>query len=387
MNIFKIPKVHWRHYFGALSFLILILQLASGIFLIFYYDPTLVNAYKSVQYLTNKVFGGSLLRNTHRWIAFSVFITVLFHMIRSTLRKDFMSPKKRIEWLTGTLLLLPILLFIITGIVLPWEWKGYWFMEMVPNYSEFVPYIGPFLKHFFIDIFTLPRTFVIHILILPIISFVLVDYHFLTNLRKRGIFKYILRHLLIALPFIILLIILAKYVTIPSEDPEVIPLPEEGRFIPAPEWYFLTILLPFMYYRGSLITILSIYTPLLLFIAFSIFPFFLKGRTEDDEIDGDEQPNPVASGIQSIRDRIFSGRVLRKLLTGTAVVIIVAIFVSLLYRGAYNSPTYGCNGCHNLARGQRMGVPPEAFRDRHVLPNLNNNQWMMGHWFYPNEVW
>jgi hypothetical protein len=142
-----------------------------------------------------------------------------------------------------------------------------------------------------------------------------------------------------------------------------------------------------MYYRGNLITILSIYTPLLLFIAFSIFPFFFKDRTEKEVIEEETQPSLIASDVRSLWDRVMGKRALKKFLTGVVVFFILAVFVSLLYRGSYMSPTYGCNGCHNLARGQRMGVPPEAFRDRRVLPNLNNNQWMMGHWFYPNEVW
>lgn len=365
----QIPKAHWLHYFGGLSFLILILQVATGIFLIFFYDPTLNNAYRSVQYLTNKVTGGSLIRNLHRWIAFSLFLIVLIHTIRSTLRKDFMNPEKRVAWLTGVLLLLPLFLFTVTGIILPWEWKGYWFMEMIPNYSEVVPFIGPTLKSFFIDSFTLPRYLVIHILILPVISFILIDYHFLNILRRRGIFKYILRHVLISLPFIIILSVLATYITIPSEDPDIIPLPLEGEYIPAPEWYFLIILLPFLYFKGNWITILSIYIPFLLFIALALLPYYLKDN-------GVAEEGRAASGIK-----------IKKIASAVAVILIFAVFVSLIYLGTYKSPTLGCNSCHSLARGQRMGVPPETFKDRSTLPNLNNNLWMMGHWFYPTVVW
>ena len=377
MDIFKIPKVHWRHFFGGFSFLILILQFATGIFLIFYFDPTLNNAYKSVQDLTNKVMGGSLFRNLHRWIAFFIFMTLLLHTIRSTLRKDFMNSNKKVAWLTGVLLLLPIFLLMLTGIILPWEWKGYWFMEMVPNYSESIPYAGPYLKIFLIDAFTLPRTFVIHILVLPVISLVLIDYHFLTTLRNRGIFKYIFKHIMISIPFLIILFMLATYMTIPSQDPEIVPLPLDGKYIPAPEWYFLTILLPFLHYKGTLIPVLSIYTPLLIFTAFTLLPFYLKGKQREET---EESAVPA-------QNTIVTGRGIRKFVAGVAVVLIFTIFVSLLYRGSYHSPTLGCNACHNLSSGRRMGVPPEAFKDRNVLPNLNNSQWMMGHWYYPNEVW
>lgn len=386
MKRFNLPKIHWRHYFGGFSFIILVLQLASGIFLIFYYDPSLSNAYKSVQYLTNKVTGGSLMRNLHRWIAFTIFLSIFLHVIRSTLRKDFLIKGKRVLWLTGCLLIIPLFMFVVTGIILPWEWKGYWFMEMVPNYAEFLPFAGPYLKPILIDIFTLPRTFVIHILILPLLSFILIDYHFYTTLRKRGICRYILRHFLISLLFIIILFVLATYVTIPSEDPDIVPFPLEGEYIPAPEWYFLIILLPLLHFKGNLIPILSIYTPLLLFVAFTLLPYYWRGRVGTEVTEAEGEVTPAAA--TELTDRgIVKGRGMRKFLTGLAVFLIFAVFVSLMYRGVYHSPTLGCNGCHNLASGRRMGVPPEAFKDRHVLPNLNNNQWMMGHWFYPTVVW
>ena len=88
-------------------------------------------------------------------------------------------------WLTGVLLLLPIFLFIVTGLIVPWEWKGYFFMEMIPNYFEPIPYIGQTLKDFFLVSFTIPRYYVFHVVLLPLISIVLIDYHILAKLRKR----------------------------------------------------------------------------------------------------------------------------------------------------------------------------------------------------------
>src|SRR3989338_415241 len=362
-------KAHWRHYFGGISFLLFILQLLTGLFLIFFYDPSLDKAYTSVQHLTNKVTGGSIVRNIHRWIAFLLFLTVLNHTIRCILRWDFFNPAKRVLWLTGILLFLPTFLLIVTGLILPWEWKGYWFMEMIPNYFEFVPKIGSSLKSFFIDSFTLSRYQVIHILLLPIISLILIDYHFLNKMRKRGVFTYIFRHTILSLPFLILIVILAKYVTIPTEDPQVVPFPLEGRYIPAPEWYFLILLLPFMYFKGKWVLILSILLPSLLFIVLSILPYLYRGER-------------VPEGWSLLKESRY-----RKAIKGVLVFLIFAATASLIYLGPYDSPTLGCNGCHHLNNGFRMGVPPKEFKDRNALPNLNDNQWMMGHWFYPDEIY
>lgn len=381
IDLIKPDRPNWRHYFGSLAFLVLILQLITGIILTLFYDPTYKEAYKSVQYLTNEVTGGSLARNLHRWIALALFIFVFVHFVRSTLRKDFMNPLKKVDWMTGVLLLWPTYLLIYTGLILPWEWKGYWFMEMIPSYAATLPVFGPALKSFFMQSFTLPRYLVIHILLLPIIYLVLVDYHLLTKLRKRGIFRHMLRHLIISIPFIIILVLLSIYMTIPSLDPMEIPMPLEGELIPEPEWWALTLLLPFLYFKGFLVPLLSIFIPFIALIAVAFLPYYVK-RSSERVVDAD-----VRKTQDDDKDaKADKSRIVPLLIRGAIVTVIVLIFCALIYKGSYNSPTLGCNSCHNLSRGFRMGLPPDTFKDRNTLPNLDDNKWMMGHWYFPNEV-
>ena len=134
LDNFKPENANLRHYFGGLSFIMIIFQLLTGLFLIFFYEPMLTDAYKTVQQISNEVYAGGLIRNLHRWIPGLLFIAVLIHTIRCFLRKDFSNYQKRVLWLTGFLLLLPLFFLIATGLIIPWEWKGYWLMEMVPNY-------------------------------------------------------------------------------------------------------------------------------------------------------------------------------------------------------------------------------------------------------------
>jgi hypothetical protein len=51
------------------------------------------------------------------------------------------------------------------------------------------------------------------------------------------------------------------------------------------------------------------------------------------------------------------------------------------------SPTLGCASCHNVSMGIRMGIPPEAFKDRNIVPLVDDNHWMVEHWFYPQVAW
>ncbi len=386
----KPDRTTWRHYFGGFTMLALMVQLLTGIFLALYYEPSLKGAYRSVQYITNEVTGGSLLRNLHRWIAFVIFLAVFIHTVRTTLRKDFLNPEKRVLWLTGVVVMLPIFVALVTGLILPWEWKGYWLMEMVPNYFGALPLVGDGLKRFFLESFTLPRYEVLHILVLPLITFILLDYHFITRLRRRGIFRYMARHLIASSPLWVGLVVLSIYITIPSQDPEMIPMPLEGQFIPAPEWWALLILLPFMYLEGILVPALSFLLPLVVWTVAALLPCLLARKevgTEEEREPHHATPHHRARGVKLLWHRLWRGGRITKIARAVVVTVIFLVFFSLVYLGSYNSPTLGCNSCHNLNNGFRMGMPPEDFKDRTKLPYLDDNEWMMGHWFYPQEIY
>src|SRR4026208_850223 len=62
-------KVSYTLCLGGLSFFLFILLTVTGIFLMFFYRPTVEAAYANVQTLETAVSLGSLVRNMHRWAA------------------------------------------------------------------------------------------------------------------------------------------------------------------------------------------------------------------------------------------------------------------------------------------------------------------------------
>jgi hypothetical protein len=90
---------------------------------------------------------------------------------------------------------------------------------------------------------------------------------------------------------------------------------------------------------------------------------------------------------QQSRLSFLNGKILQKGFTLVTVLLVVITLLGLVYWGSYKSPTMGCSSCHNLYSGIRMGKPPEAFKDRDVLPLLDDKEWMVGHWFYPQVIW
>ncbi len=384
----NIKRYHWRHFFGGVGLVFLVLQFLSGVFLIFFYRPDLSEAYASVQYLYQHMPIGAWLRDTHRWLALFLFVSIIIHLIRSLLRKEFLNYKRRTIWLTGSLLLLPMLAFLVTGFILPWEWKGYWFMEMIPNYFGSLPYVGPPIKEFLISVFSLNRAFVVHILLLPVITLVLIDIHTLSVVRKKkgGIPRYLLKHSMLTLPFFIIITLLAIYIPMPTQDPEIIPMPLEGAFIPAPEWFILFLLVPFMHFKGFMATFLGLYLPLVFFILLAALPYYLKNRTNKSKIPP-HSSNRLFDKAKHLFGITFKAGFATRAIAFLGVFIVVISLLSPLYMSTYESPTLGCNSCHNTSMGMRMGVPPKAFKDRNIVPLLDDNEWMVEHWFYPQVTW
>ncbi len=384
----SIERYHWRHFFGGVTLVLLLLQLLSGLFLIWFYKPHLKEAYASVQYLYKHFPAGAWLRDVHRWVAFFSFVALIVHMTRSLLRKEFLNYKRRTVWLTGFLCLIPLIGFLATGFILPWEWKGYWFMEMVPNYFGAAPYVGTWMKESLIAAFTLNRAFVVHILVLPVITLVLIDIHALSRVRKRrgGIPRYLIRHGLLTLPFFIIVTVLAIYIPMPTQDPEVIPMPLEGAFIPTAEWFVLIALVPFMYFEDFWALFLGLYLPLMAFVLVSTLPYYFRRRRRNDKVSPDtgRLPSERKIGFLGMDLRVGASRKAVGVLT---VVLTVSSLLGPLYAATYRSPALGCSSCHNRSMGGRMGVPPDAFKDRDIVPLLDDNEWMVKHWFYPQVTW
>ena len=390
----KIKQSHWHHFFGGIALLLLIMQVLSGSVLTLFYLAELNEAYASIQKIYNELSTVAWIRDTHRWAALFLMVAVIMHFIRSFLRKDYLVRESKTLWLTGVLLYLPMLGFMFTGVILPWEWRGYWFMEMVPNYANEIPLIGPSLSDFLISAFTLNRTLVVHICILPAITLVLMGIHTFTRVMKRagGLTLYVIEHTPLTLPFLLIIAVLAYALPMPSQDPAIIPMPLDGENLPTAEWFILIFYVPYLYFKGFMATLLGFYIPLVIFLALAIFPYFLRGRKRKS---GHETPQEshsventgVFANMMAPFRRALGAKTYTKTLAFLTVSLVAMALFGPLYAVSHKSPTYGCNSCHNVSAGIRLGLPPATFKDRVMNPNLKDNTFMVGHWFYPQVVW
>lgn len=115
-----VHRMSWAYYLGGLAVFFFLVQLATGLMLLFYYEPTVSDAHASVEHVTRHVAGGALVRNLHTWTASAMVFTVVAHLLTTFAMKAFKRPRE-ITWVTGVVLLLVVYGFGFTGYLLPWH--------------------------------------------------------------------------------------------------------------------------------------------------------------------------------------------------------------------------------------------------------------------------
>jgi quinol---cytochrome c reductase cytochrome b subunit, bacillus type len=161
----------WWHTLGSATLTAFIVQAVTGVVLAMYYKPDPATAYASIQFITNDLTLGWLVRGMHKWGA-SVFIILLFfHMARVFLFGAYKYPRE-LNWLVGVTLLILGMLEGFTGYLLPWDQTAYWASVVGINLNGTAPFVGEFLSQFLrsgaeINGDTLSRFYAMHMLLIP----------------------------------------------------------------------------------------------------------------------------------------------------------------------------------------------------------------------------
>ena len=168
-------EIYFRHswYLGVMSTVLLVSLTVSGIYLMFFYVPSPVNAYGDIQFIQTNVAFGQFVRNVHRWSAHLMVLAVAAHMARVFYRGAYKSPRE-FNWVVGVLMLLMTLLLSFTGYLLPWDQLAYWAVTVGTSMADFVPFLGGEIKKILIGgeqvgAATLLRFYVLHVVVLPVL--------------------------------------------------------------------------------------------------------------------------------------------------------------------------------------------------------------------------
>jgi quinol-cytochrome oxidoreductase complex cytochrome b subunit len=177
----NIPKVNWAYTLGSATLFAVVNQIVTGILLTIYYVPSPQDAYDTVQYITNELPAGWLVRGMHHWGATAMVALVVLHMIRVIYYGSYKYPRE-LTWVTGVALLLVTLAFGFTGYLLPWDQKAYWATTVGTRMLEVTPVAGDWLLRLArggdqLSAVTLSRFFGIHVWVLPAILAALIGAH------------------------------------------------------------------------------------------------------------------------------------------------------------------------------------------------------------------
>jgi cytochrome b6 len=187
-----VHRMSWAYYLGGLALFFFLVQLATGLMLLFYYEPTVSDAHASVEHITRHVAGGALVRNLHTWSASAMIATLLAHVLTAFAMKAFTRPRE-LTWVSGAVLLLIAFGFGFTGYLLPWhqiavnatkvglqsiEEIGAYLpgaLAALPGRARELIQGGPAVGQA-----TLSRFYAVHVVVLPLVFFAVLGAHLLS---------------------------------------------------------------------------------------------------------------------------------------------------------------------------------------------------------------
>lgn len=174
---------------GFIASVLFTILFISGMYLMFFYHPTVPQAYFDMHDLHASVAFGQFVRNIHRWSAHLMVLVVLLHLLRVFYSGAYKAPRQ-FNWLIGIGLMLLTLGLSFTGYLLPWDQLAFWAITVGTNIAGYVPMMGDSARRILLggpDVGgeALLRFYVLHIYVLPALVVLLLSVH-IWRVRKDG---------------------------------------------------------------------------------------------------------------------------------------------------------------------------------------------------------
>ena len=176
---------------GGMCLALVLLLVATGVLLLFAYEPSASGAYESVASLRYGVPMGQLLRNLHRWGGNCLVVLVFLHLLRVYYTGAYRGPRAA-NWVVGLLLLALETGENFTGYLLPWDQLAFWAGTIATSMLEYIPAAGPVLQKMVrggseMGARTLSIFYILHIVFLPVLLVALLAVHFWLVRKAQGV--------------------------------------------------------------------------------------------------------------------------------------------------------------------------------------------------------
>ena len=246
---------YW-YVFGSATLFAMIVQIATGIFLTFFYAPSAATAWESTRAIYLNPWTHFIL-SVHYWGASAMIALVFLHLLQVLIFGAYKSPRE-LQWVVGVLLLLVTLVLGLTGYLLPWDMDAYFASQVSLNITGLPPG-GALLQTIaqggtVMGTNTIHRFFGLHVWLMPAALVALVGAHLAIfrhngsagpvtddpRTLTKGRFWPDQMFMDGAFSFIVFVIIVFLALVFPPFlDAKADPT--NGAFVPYPAWYFLSL--------------------------------------------------------------------------------------------------------------------------------------------------
>ena len=246
--------------FGSLLAFCLVIQIITGVTLAMHYNPSVLEAFNSIEHIMRDVNNGWLIRYLHSNTASAFFFLVYLHIGRGIYYGSYRAPRTLV-WTIGTIIFLLMMATAFLGYVLPYGQMSLWGATVITNLMSAIPWVGQDIVEFIwggfsVNNATLNRFFSLHF-VLPFILAALALMHLIVLHDSAGSGNplgvsgnydrlpfapyYIFKDLITIFIFILVLSIFVFYMPNILGDSENYVMANPMQTPPAivPEWYLL----------------------------------------------------------------------------------------------------------------------------------------------------
>ena len=202
----KIFPDHWSFMLGEIALYSFVILMVTGVFLTFYFIPSsalvtyhgsylpldgqkVTQAFSSTVNISFAVRGGLLMRQMHHWSC-DIFVgAIVVHMARVFFTGAFRKPRE-LNWTIGLTLLILAIGNGFFGYSLPDDLVSGTGIRIAYSIMESIPFVGTYMAFFifggnFPGTSTIPRFFILHVLILPLVILGLLGAHLFLLVRQK----------------------------------------------------------------------------------------------------------------------------------------------------------------------------------------------------------
>jgi len=171
-------------FLGMLTFITFIVLGVTGVLLMFYYRPTLTDAYDSVKLINDEIDFGMVIRNIHYHASNLMIFLAVYHLFYQLFSSRY-KIRNELIWVTGVILGTLTIVEAYIGYDLIMNIRAVLAINIGAALTYSTPFIGPLIANVVIgtgfnDLIL--RIYTLHVLLFPMIMIILFTIHFPRNL-------------------------------------------------------------------------------------------------------------------------------------------------------------------------------------------------------------